>query len=62
MCFWTVSIVLDSIKIGYHDVSETGSVPGLRCIKLELELEFYTPEDGGKASLRNVVICKFYGI
>jgi hypothetical protein len=34
MCFWTVSIVLDSIKLGYHYVSETGSVPVLRCIKL----------------------------
>jgi hypothetical protein len=34
MCFWTVSIVLESIKLGYHDVSETGSVPVLRCIKL----------------------------
>jgi hypothetical protein len=26
MCFWTVSIVLDSIQLGYHYVSETGSV------------------------------------
>jgi hypothetical protein len=34
MCFWTVSIVLDSIKLGYHYVWETGSVPVLRCIKL----------------------------
>jgi hypothetical protein len=32
--FWTVSIVLDSIKLGYHYVSETGSVSILRCIKL----------------------------
>jgi hypothetical protein len=24
MCFWTVTIVLDSIKLGYHYVSETG--------------------------------------
>jgi hypothetical protein len=34
MCFWTVSIVVDSKKLGYHDVSETGSVSVLRCIKL----------------------------
>jgi hypothetical protein len=34
MCFWTVSIVLDSIKLGYHYVSETGSVSVLRSIKL----------------------------
>jgi hypothetical protein len=34
MCFWTVSIVLDSIKLGYHYVSETGYVSVLRCIKL----------------------------
>jgi hypothetical protein len=37
MCFWTVSIVLDSKKLGYHYVSETGSVPLLRCIKLRGE-------------------------
>jgi hypothetical protein len=29
-----VSIVLDSIKLGYHNVSQTGSAPVLRCIKL----------------------------
>jgi hypothetical protein len=29
-----VSIVLYSIKIGYYYVSETGSVPVLRCIKI----------------------------
>jgi hypothetical protein len=34
MCFWTVSIVLDSMKLEYHNVSETGSVSVLRCIKL----------------------------
>jgi hypothetical protein len=35
MCFWTVFIVLDSIKLGYHYVSETGPVSVFRCIKLE---------------------------
>jgi hypothetical protein len=30
-----VSIVLDSIKLGYLYVPETGYVPVLRCIKLE---------------------------
>jgi hypothetical protein len=34
MCFWTVSIVLDTIKLGYHNVSETGSVSIFRCIQL----------------------------
>jgi hypothetical protein len=29
-----VSIVLESIKLGYHNVSETGSAPVLRCIQL----------------------------
>jgi hypothetical protein len=33
MYFWTVSIVLDSKKLRNHNVSETGSVPVLRCIK-----------------------------
>jgi hypothetical protein len=39
MCFWAVSIVLNSIKLGYHYVSETGPVPVLRCIKLGGEEE-----------------------
>jgi hypothetical protein len=34
MCFWTVSIFLDSKKLRNQNVSETGSAPFVRCIKL----------------------------